>query len=424
MQNKKLYILCVAAIVLSATAMVLVSTDEPLSDATGTIFNVDGINYEITSGTDVKVTGANYSTGTLRLVSSVLYEGTTYSVTSIGDRAFYNCSGFAGTLIIPRGVIEIGNNAFYGCSGFTGILAIPRGVASIDNYAFYNCTGFTSLTISTSVTNIGNYAFYNCYGFTSLTIPYLVTTIGDGAFSCCAGFTGTLTIPDSVTIIGRDAFSYCTGFTGPLIIPDSVTTINNVTFFYCTGFTSLTIPDSVTTIGNYAFLACSGFESITIPSSVTTLGSSDSPSFQGILFYAEDGTTVLEQTVGNLCGYTFSGMYMKMIRDVSVTYDVNGGSVSAPIQSPVAKGDFFTVASYSGMKTGYAFGGWTDGITIYDVGSTYTVGTSSVALTAVWDTVLTQDLPNTDDNTVLYAVAIALGAIIIGAVYFAFVRKH
>ena len=70
-------------------------------------------------------------------------------------------------------------------------LVIPNSVTSIGNYAFYGCSGLTSITIPNSVTSIGNYAFQ---GFsTSLTEVYCyaeevpstysnafeITTIGD-----------------------------------------------------------------------------------------------------------------------------------------------------------------------------------------------------------------------------------------------------
>ena len=69
----------------------------------------------------------------------------------------------------------------------------------------------------------------------------------------------------------------------------------------------------------------------------------------------------------------------------TVTYDVAGGSATAPTQAPVAEGGNFTVADYSGTKTGYTFGGWNDGTETYAAGAVYAVGTANVTLTAVWN---------------------------------------
>ena len=85
-------------------------------------------------------------------------------------------------------------------------------VKSIGENAFYYCSGLTSVTIPNSVTSIGKEAFFNCGDMTSVTIPNSVTTIGESAFHFCSGLT-SVTIPNGVTSIGTDAFSYCSGLT-------------------------------------------------------------------------------------------------------------------------------------------------------------------------------------------------------------------
>ena len=63
---------------------------------------------------------------------------------------------------------SIGDYAFYGCSGLTNV-TIPNSVMSIGNQAFYGCSGLTSMNIPTNVTNIGLWAFESCSGLTSVT---------------------------------------------------------------------------------------------------------------------------------------------------------------------------------------------------------------------------------------------------------------
>ena len=225
------------------------------------------------------------------------------SVTSIGDRAFYQCLGLT-NVTIPNSITSIGGNAFRDCDGLTSI-TIPDGVTSIGDYAFCDCDGLMSVTFGGGVTSIGNGAFAICFGLTSVTIPNSVTSIGEGAFSSCDGLS-SVTIGNSVTSIGDEVFYGCSSLTSMVvengntvydsrnncnaiietatntlilgckntIIPNSVTSIGESAFELCTGLTSITIPNGVTSIGGNAFQDCYGLTSITIANSVTSIGES------------------------------------------------------------------------------------------------------------------------------------------------------
>ena len=129
------------------------------------------------------------------------------SVTSIGDDAFYGTPWLTNkrqennSLVIVNGILIDGRT----CSGK---VTIPDGVTSIGYRAFQNCTGLTSITIPKSVTSIGDSAFFECAELTSINIPEGVTSIGKHAFFECAELTG-IKIPSSVTSIGDCAFSAC-----------------------------------------------------------------------------------------------------------------------------------------------------------------------------------------------------------------------
>ena len=151
-------------------------------------FSVDGIYYSFSDGNTVYVTykDSNYNSysGSVVIPSTVTYSGTTYSVTSIGSEAFYNCSGLT-SVTIGNSVTEIGEKAFENCSGLKSV-TIPNSVTSIGLLAFWKCTGLTSVTIGNSVTEIGQSAFNGCSGLTSVTIPNSVTKIGGYVFSGCS----------------------------------------------------------------------------------------------------------------------------------------------------------------------------------------------------------------------------------------------
>lgn len=70
----------------------------------------------------------------------------------------------------------------------------------------------------------------------------------------------------------------------------------------------------------------------------------------------------------------------------SIHYLLNGGSGSAPIEPTHIIGQIFTVAGIGAVsRTGYDFGGWSDGTTVYQPGATYTLAAADVNLTAVWN---------------------------------------
>ena len=102
----------------------------------------------------------NEYSGNVVIPEEVTYMSITRKVTSIGDFAFYGCSGLT-SITIPNSVKSIESGAFYGCSGLTSV-TIPNSVMSIGNSAFGGCSGLTSVTIPNSVTSIGDYAFYDC----------------------------------------------------------------------------------------------------------------------------------------------------------------------------------------------------------------------------------------------------------------------
>ena len=56
----------------------------------------------------------------ITISATISYKGTVYNVTSIGEKAFYVCSGLT-SVTIPNSVTSIGEDAFKGCSDITDI---------------------------------------------------------------------------------------------------------------------------------------------------------------------------------------------------------------------------------------------------------------------------------------------------------------
>ena len=237
-------------------------------------FQVGQLYYKITDATKRKVAvvrGNNEPTGAISIPATVVNGGNTYSVTSIGERAFSSCSGLT-SITIPNGVTSIGRGAFEDCSGLTSI-NIPSSVTIIENRTFYSCTNLASITLENGVDSIGSnfFKYYNsdkgvfegCTRLTSINIPSSVKFIGTNSFSGCSGLT-SINIPNDITKIEDGTFSGCKGLTS-INIPNSVTSIGERAFYQCSGLTSITIPNGVTSIGGGAFYDCSGLRYVTLP---------------------------------------------------------------------------------------------------------------------------------------------------------------
>ena len=207
-------------------------------DAISTEVEINGINYALVEETKqaavIAKTSGEYS-GEVIIPESVEREGTTYSVTSIGLRAFFRCSDLT-SVTIGNSVTSIGDEAFLDCSGLTSV-TIGNSVTSIGYQAFALCSGLTSVTIGNSVESIGGAAFYDCSGLTSVTIPNSVTSIEYQAFCFCSGL-ASVTIPNSVTSIGDNAFAYCSGLTS-VTIGNGVESIGQLAFSKCPKLTDV-----------------------------------------------------------------------------------------------------------------------------------------------------------------------------------------
>ena len=236
--------------------------------------------YYITSATTVEVTHevyrieANYQgLTTASIPETVTYGGTTYSVTSIGDWAFYGCSSLT-SVTIPNSVTSIGDYAFSDCSSLTSI-TIPNSVTSIGGGAFFYCSSLTSITLPNSVTSIGGSAFSRCSSLTSITIPNSLTSIAYATFLGCTALASVI-IPGSVTLIEGYAFAecrklrhiYCYAATPPTAQANSFANYNVYVHVPCA---SLDAYDMDAVFGSFKYIECIGSEDADITDKTVTV---------------------------------------------------------------------------------------------------------------------------------------------------------
>jgi hypothetical protein len=260
-------------------------------DGFNTEFKVDGIYYHVTSlenKTVEVVSGDVEYSGDVVIPKTVTNSGVDYSITSIGEYAFYKCFTLT-NVNIQADIVSIPNRAFSDSWRLKSI-KIPSTVTSIGEYAFYECESLESIELPESLTEIGESAFAYCTSLKDIEIPSSVISIGDEAFRNC-GSLKNINIPASVTSIGDWAFLF-SGLES-IIISSPGTKIGEAfyecyylkraeiasavigpnAFYGCTALTDVVLKSSVSSIGDNAFYSCYSLESIDIPASVSYIGS-------------------------------------------------------------------------------------------------------------------------------------------------------
>lgn len=290
------------------------------------------------------------------------------SVLTIPAYAFYGRSSLTGSLTIPNTITSIGNNAFYNCSGidavyYTGNIEEWCSISFENHFSnpllcahnlYIDNELLTSLVIPETLTEIKDYTFYNCSSMTDLSIPNTITSIGYCAFYQCEGLSGCLNIPNSVTDIGDDAFYGCSELTS-VVLPTSLETINSYTFGDCTGLTALTIPNSVIDIDNCAFYRCTGLNYIRIECP-------EPPTLNQYAFYGVDKSIPVFVPCGTQEDY-ISADYWSEFENINESQynlvisqnDELGGNISV---LKYADCEDNHCAIYAEPNIGYDFAGW------------------------------------------------------------------
>ncbi len=154
------------------------------------------------------------------------------SVTSIGSGAFFSCSRLQKVIVpdiaawcaisfahVSANPLNYAHHIYSDENTEIKELVIPDGVTSIGDYAFYNCSGLTTVTIPNSVTSIGEHAFYDCSGLMSVTIGSGVTSIGERAFDDCSSLTSVYSMIEDAFAINQNTFNTPTYINAILYVP-------------------------------------------------------------------------------------------------------------------------------------------------------------------------------------------------------------
>lgn len=266
---KKIFGFAMTAVTAASLAAYVPSECFAADSAAGNNASSDSGTFD--DGTLTYTIGDNYTVSVTGCVSSAIsisiqekIDG--YTVTSIGEGAFSNCTELVG-LTIPESVETLGEGAFYGCTSLTEI-TIPSGIKEIPSGTFAYCTALENVVLSEGVEQIDSMAFAYCGDLTDVSVPDTVTSIGDYAFMYCEALK-------------------------EIEIPKTVTSFTNGIFYGCASLETFTVYKELEDVGNYPFLGCSSLKSIEVEDENNNYVSVD-----GVLFSA-DKTILIAYPNGN-----------------------------------------------------------------------------------------------------------------------------
>lgn len=326
---------------------------------TGMKFYDNNLQYQITSVSPAEVSIIDNSISSptnLVIPNSVNYNGTDFTVTVIGNRAFFNCENLT-SVVLPNNLTGIGASAFKG-TGLTSI-TLPNSLVLIRESAFEG-TGLSSVIIPENLEYICENAFANCnnlslviwnarkcvnlyytdgyyqdletgqyvmgneYGWINSgesPFPTSVETFifGDQVQTIPTGICNNLTaitsvsLPNTVTSIGACAFRFCSGLIS-FTMENGVQKIGGSAFYYCTNLPQIVLPNTVTKIGYSAFGYCRNLTTAILGNSVDTIGGSAFSSCERLISI-ELPTTV--NYIGGSAFYNCTSMNKAIIRSTA-----------------------------------------------------------------------------------------------------------
>ena len=302
--------------------------------------------------------------GVLVIPSEVTFEGQSYTVTTIGERAFSGCTDIR-MVSIPSTVTTIGSYAFYGCTGINDPVVIGENVTRVGLSAFYGCAQLPAVVFKARRCmfmggSLATAVFGNCGRLTKVTIGEEVTRIPDYAFCGADGLSNTVVLPESLEYIGEYAFSFCSKMPGEVVIPDGVTTIGECAYNQCHAITALTLGAAVDTIGSRAFYKCIGLRSVMVRT--TTPPRMESSTFSSLSKTPSVSIPCVSKTLyekdatwSQLAAFKTHG---------SCSFTVEADVVSAAEAMVLGSGSYKygdSVTLVVAPAAGYAFVGWSDG---------------------------------------------------------------
>ena len=350
---KKIFLLLTMVLMLSCLFAIGVSA-----------VDIDGIDYSF-SGTSATITSANkaYAKENVVIPATVTYEGTTYTVTKIGEDAFYgNTTIKTLTFENVENIQSIGKNAFRDCSALTGAYEFT-GLKTIGWYAFRNCA-----TASDS--------------YLAIKLPVIETIGGSGGDTHVFSYSGLkeIYIGNTINAINLNSFTDCKSLWKIEMqngVKDSFS-FSNYTFDGCTALKAFSIPEGTKKLPGRMFRNCSSLTAVYLPSTLTEINSGsqdhstfancvnmyfvsepftftsddDIPAKEDIYYFPSGLTKITDETFKVCRSLNKTLVFPEGITSVSNAWAFEAGINSPTLENIVFLGDMDKISTGSWKLTG------------------------------------------------------------------------
>ena len=135
---------------------------------------------------------SNYVSGSITIPGQVNYGGHSFTVSTISDNAFYQCTNLT-SITVNSSLIAIGKYAFYGCSKLQDITINSSDISFNGEYIFSACGALKNVTF-TQYNSVSNFyvadnataIFYGCSNLKSIVLPSKCEKVTNYFFGNCS----------------------------------------------------------------------------------------------------------------------------------------------------------------------------------------------------------------------------------------------
>lgn len=206
--------------------------------------------------------------GDLKVPHTVSYNGKTYTVTSIGKKAFSGASRLT-SVIFPTGIIKIDDLAFENCFSLKRIM-FPGNIVKFGSGTFFRCYNINSVTLGSDWTSVNLQMFRWTSNLKEINIPAKTMRVMhvkslkglqkitvDATNPNYQSIDGVLYSKSGVKLLACPRAKY-----GKLSVASGTTTINWGALAGCNRLTQVVLPSTITVLSYKEFAHLKNLNSI------------------------------------------------------------------------------------------------------------------------------------------------------------------